>query len=615
MADVLKAVGLAEMLHSWLDALGHPTTPILIEDAGDVYHIQIPAALDEVAVERIQQPFNVGRLQKFLGKKQQAPGEHNSIAPSGFLYEAMQAQRAAYIEKFAKLSSEARIRFATHPQADEFQELRALTPHPDLRLYAYLNHFKIADGYNTLLEQWRGESLESFRLNLAFVLDLFGSIPNKVEAAAERWDQQRREGLVAGAGMVTRWQLVNPSSGKGGNAAKANALGIGNLKGFWLLEFLKLVGLFTVGAPLMVTGSKDRKTYVLHPIKVELAALKEIMAAFRNRLLTATAVKLDILVALRFLRLLVEYRQQALFGQLVDPALQTLFAAPFQVADLARGFEVASYKDMGSAYAVMNLATIGFPTWPPLITTREDATAALALLDEQRAVIASIGSATGEEGTQELELLRQYRDFFSGREPERFFDFAAHFGDYALAKRRRNQWSQQLTTTRMELLMEQTSNKKSFLPLIENEGFQAIAAAIRRATVQAQYHAAREDHYPYEVRYGLGQELVRAAAYPEDFLEALSCFVLSYNAENARVDERIAKGSLPEQPRYRRRSVRKAHLNQIVKLLETYEAGLLCKLLVAYGYARDTATPGEQSPEEPEPDQGTETEPLGNVET
>ena len=90
------------------------------------------------------------------------------------------------------------------------------------------------------------------------------------------------------------------------------------------------------------------------------------------------------------------------------------------------------------------------------------------------------------------------------------------------------------------------------------------------------------------MRYGLGQELLRSAAYPQDFLGALGVFVQAYTAENARIDERIAKKSLHDlrlnPPR--QRSARQ-HLDQIVALVDTYGSELICKMLVAYGYARD----------------------------
>ncbi|HLY30928.1 MAG TPA: hypothetical protein VKQ36_07860, partial [Ktedonobacterales bacterium] len=147
----------------------------------------------------------------------------------------------------------------------------------------------------------------------------------------------------------------------------------------------------------------------------------------------------------------------------------------------------------------------------------------------------------------------------------------------------------------MEKLVAQ-AQKTHYAEILADEGFRAIATAIRRATVLAQYHSAREsareNRYPFEVRYALGQDLLRSAAYPDEFLARLSEFVQLYNAENARIDERVVKKSLPDTKGNRRASIKTEHINHITHLVDEYGSELICKMLVAYGYARDPGTPG-----------------------
>jgi hypothetical protein len=98
------------------------------------------------------------------------------------------------------------------------------------------------------------------------------------------------------------------------------------------------------------------------------------------------------------------------------------------------------------------------------------------------------------------------------------------------------------------------------------------------------------------VRYGLGQQLLRSAAYPEEFIAALSEFLQSYNAENARIAERVAKKSLPNEARNRRAMVQTEHIKDIVRLVDEYGSSeLICKMLVAYGYARDPRMPEDKT--------------------
>ena len=91
-------------------------------------------------------------------------------------------------------------------------------------------------------------------------------------------------------------------------------------------------------------------------------------------------------------------------------------------------------------------------------------------------------------------------------------------------------------------------NEKKLTPIIESEGFQNIARAIRQSTVTLQY-MAKSGNPPYDIRYGLGQELRRKANYPDEFIQELGDFLHSFNAENARV----AEVSLERDRRFRRK--------------------------------------------------------------
>jgi len=135
--------------------------------------------------------------------------------------------------------------------------------------------------------------------------------------------------------------------------------------------------------------------------------------------------------------------------------------------------------------------------------------------------------------------------------------------------------------------------------IVNNPGFRAIAGCIRQATVIAQYRAAQQNDRRYEIRYGLGQELARKAAYPRDFLAALGEFLHSYNAETARQEELVAR-ELKRPLTAEDRRVRRLRfpsstqdINDIVALINEFnqDSELICALLLAYGYARDVRDP------------------------
>ena len=124
-----------------------------------------------------------------------------------------------------------------------------------------------------------------------------------------------------------------------------------------------------------------------------------------------------------------------------------------------------------------------------------------------------------------------------------------------------------------------TTRSKPMSPIVQNEGFQNVAEAIRRSTVIPQRRKSKGDS-PYEVRYGLADELRRHARYPNKFLQVLSDFAQSYNQENVRISVRENKQF--------RRDVTTDDLKQIIALMDEYDSTTVAHLLITFGYARDS---------------------------
>lgn len=585
--NALLAAGVAAAVESVLRAVGKPSAPIILRDGGDHARLDLPADLGPADVAAVTYTFTIGRGALLGSAKERQRLAGKTSGDNFFGYDEQRGLRDAYTKIPAKDRQQAA------------QQGIVTAPSPDLPLYIAVSHFKAAGAYNDLRLRWLGDGdLTVFRAHLAYLLQAFGALPNPLDEAQAAWEAAIKARGLAPDAETTLLQIVNPVSGKGANATKASGLRTGNLDGFWLLELLKFTGFFALAAPVRFK-SKDRKTYTLRPTRVPSDALAALMDQFRKVFFATTSVKTDVLAALLFTQTFVQYCKRALEALEPNPLLAFFGRLP-KVTDIAQGFDVTFSKDMGSAFATMNLATINLPGWLAPAATVADADAALALLEEHIKVVHAIQNAKREEGAEEYDLLRRYRDFLSGNDLPGFFDFAAHYGDYVLAARHRKRWSVQLTTQGMETLVNQSQPSEKLSPILRDAGFQAIARAIRQATVLAQYHAAREPGYPYEVRYGLGQDLLRAAAYPGTFIAALSTFLQSFNAENARMDERITKGSLRNA--HRRQSVQVQHIERIAALIDDYSSEVVCKLLVAYGYARDPKSqPAEQGGASPEP--------------
>lgn len=123
------------------------------------------------------------------------------------------------------------------------------------------------------------------------------------------------------------------------------------------------------------------------------------------------------------------------------------------------------------------------------------------------------------------------------------------------------------------------ASNKPLLPIVENEGFQNVAYAIRHSTVIPQSRKAQGRDILYEIRYGLGAEFKRKATVRDEFIVTLTNFMQNYNQENAQVLENTQKQM--------RRDLRTSDIREIVRLVDEYGSEVVANLLIAFGYARE----------------------------
>src|SRR6266700_3661989 len=469
-ADTLLAVGFASLLKEVLRQNGISAKGIIIQDAGSYYTVQVPSPITNNDLENLE-PFAIIKplvTDKYIDKQ-----EKKELKLDGFDYQRQQDLSKFYYEKLKKLSPEhrtpeARLNKSEHSLFADIEE-----PDPQLGRYQAISQMKIASSFNELAQRWFYlEYLQ--REHIHILLELFSSPINDIDNAIIACTKLAKEHELKKNAYATALQIINPTTGKGANYAKASELtrAIGNQDSFWLVELLKFVGFMHAAAPYVVQGSKDRKTYVLQPRIIELGTLQQMMYEFRTVCWSSTAVKLDIIASLRFAQTFIKHRQQALQGETEDD-----FFGEEQVFSVAHGFEVAFYKDMGSAYATMNVSSINLPNWLPRIKKLEEAEAALAIFKEHLQIAQGLRNSKGEEGSEEFELLRFYRDFLSGRDLRPFWKFTTAYSSYLISQHEHEKSPQRqirpFTTTGLKniIKMNTTATNKKLTGITTNEGF------------------------------------------------------------------------------------------------------------------------------------------------
>lgn len=229
----------------------------------------------------------------------------------------------------------------------------------------------------------------------------------------------------------------------------------------------------------------------------------------------------------------------------------------------------------------MNVATIGLPNWIPWPEDVATSRRLIAILTEHQLLVAGLDESRGEEE----QLLRDYRDFLSSRDPAlaAFFRFTTGYAGHALRNMSRRQRVRRLATDNLEeIIMAQEDQRTDKLkPVLDNVGFRNVATAIRLSTVTQQYYKTEQDDNTYEIRYGLADELHRRSRDNQEFMRAVGLFLKDYSQENARVMERN------KDKKYRRRiAISTEDITQLTALVDQYGAATVASLLIAFGYAR-----------------------------
>lgn len=236
---------------------------------------------------------------------------------------------------------------------------------------------------------------------------------------------------------------------------------------------------------------------------------------------------------------------------------------------IVAGLYVAYFQDMGQASAVTNLSFIGVPGWFPIVD-RRSAEEWLCILDEHEKAIQSLN----EKRPADVGVLLRYRDFLSSGLLADALDFFTCYDINMMHRLAAGDYTVAFSTDNLRrLLMSYPSVKE----IVNNPGFVAVAAAVRRATIKAQIRKARTGRVVFDIQYGLAQDWKRKAKHRDEFIKELADFVQRYNSETAK----HAEQGIEMRP-----YVYTEHLNQLLDLIQDDKSSeLVGMLLLAYGYA------------------------------
>lgn len=362
----------------------------------------------------------------------------------------------------------------------------------------------------------------------------------------------------------TAQSLCNPNSGKGLNKPKATGASSSNIDSTWISELLKISGAIGfMNYQLTKVGTKfDSKISVPEFNEITLRDAKNIFFDFRKTLKVKSPIKLDIINTFNFIISFIKnsdnYR-----GRLKKSI---------------KGFHSVYQKKLGGPTKPGTVVNISYLSTPDFISinNRDEAHQWIEILEHQKALIENI-----DEQGDAMKGLLIYRNFLGAVEKSSlnyFNNFSFWYSGYLMQKLTKgNRFVRTFNIEELNKFYSYMANKDlKLIEIIQNEGFLAIAQAIRKSTVSLQY--TPKDQRKFEIRYGLAQQLQNKSKSKEDLTTFIGEFIGVYNAETARNAEKNSGKAL-------RSNVKDSELLQFYMLLDHCSPRLLGALLSSYGFA------------------------------
>ncbi|MDI3462623.1 MAG: hypothetical protein OJF50_001444 [Nitrospira sp.] len=570
-ADVFAAAGLADLLTSLPNASG-----IRLADNGVSFEIQLSKPLSNDDLRRIPQVPGY----PFLKTNENLTVPAGAIDPVDYKAEKAKADRRKQALAQKGKKGEKTVDSETQ-QLMQQEQLRE-----DWRLLQVLNTLQGDETSNKVHETIARRKPEQFN--------------KEVNSALEAFSNERSSGLDWAVSTV---QLFTPIAAKGYSRLKPDSTDRNDkTKEQWadpLVEWLKYRGYFRVACPFF-QGPKAEHVRLLCPIPHDISfrALELVARKLRNAGVYGGPPKMDALAVLKLAELLVRHSEEYHDHDAeVFPGLSLTGKSP---AETISGVMVTNYQSLGNAKAVSAMSIIALPGWFPIVSKR-DTELWLATLDEHQRVIRGLQ----DDHSDEIGLLVTYRRFLEKRGEVgtwALVEFMEHYGPFLIRVREQKRKVRSFRTDYFRRIVMGTAPK--LMEVLNNLGFQAVAAAVRKSTVNAQAQKAMGRSDYREIRYDLLHDLRRKRSLPgvTPLIETVSDFISKYNVENAR--RREMRKSAP-------RNVTTDEFSAFTALLESYGASTVGALLCAYGSCREPHDEDAAEPSETDPASGATN--IGNT--
>lgn len=547
-SELLETYGLANLLHKIFNAVNLSDTEIVIADKESYFEVSTEIDITDDVISKLKYfplfkyikpkaDFDVSNYPDYYDypKQKEWKNEKQDLLKKAYTIKDPQEKRNE-IDRVNKIYDTEKHRDVEY---DVYSEI--IAP----------NNFS---GFDKLYSNIK-DNCENFSTLIKFILDHY----------QEGKTSKVPKDLTINESKPTALQLYNPNRGKGLKADKANTITGGNFKLSWISETMKISGALSdmVCQRVKVGSNYDLKVFVPEYKQLNYAKKYDLIPKFKKYTKGNTPIKIDVLYILLLTKLLIENMEFS--------------GRRRKIKDIVTGLYSVYQKDLGQNKAVVNIGFIQIPDFIE-ITCKEDVQEWAEILQEQMTIIGKM-----KEEHDATPGLMMYRNFISGSNVYDFFKFSYWYADYLTSQLSKDNKPRAFTINTLNKFYISMDNQEiSLKAIIENEGFKAVAEAIRKSTVSLQY--LQKDRRKYEIRYGVAQALQTKSKTKTDLAEFIGDFISLYNAETSRKAEK--------DDRIFRKNVREDKLSQFYELLDNHSSKLIGALLASYGFA---LPPKEQS--------------------
>jgi len=234
------------------------------------------------------------------------------------------------------------------------------------------------------------------------------------------------------------------------------------------------------------------------------------------------------------------------------------------------GLKSVYLVDMGQNHIIKNIYDLNVPNWI-ILDEEKDKVGFKRVFQEFKDLISPI-----DDKNEDIKLFQELYNFLTTEEINYLLNYYYQHALLAMQRLGNNKSVKMYTKRSVKFIMEKLDNAGGggYSKILENEGFQSFAKAIRNSTLIPIYLNKKK-----KIKFGLLQDIRRAALNKDTLITKLSTFMADYNNENG-LDNFHNQNPM-------RSNLTTKDFEDVVALIDQHDSKIIGNMLLAYGFGKD----------------------------